>query len=104
MIYLIYCPIIYLLGQGGVQIATFDTVQYFIFFMPYMILQICCMSISYRDVPKIYLRRSLQESIFMLFCYARAVVTVVFGFKVRPRTDGRNSGSILASLQSAAAH
>lgn len=42
-----------------------------------------CMSISYRDVPKIYLRRSLQESIFMLFCYARAVITVVFGFKVR---------------------
>lgn len=40
------------------------------------------MSISYRDVPKIYLRRSLQESIFMLFCYARAVITVVFGFKV----------------------
>ena len=40
MIYLIYCPIIYLLGQGGVQIATFDTVQYFIFFMPYMMLQV----------------------------------------------------------------
>jgi cellulose synthase (UDP-forming) len=40
MIYLVYCPIIYLLGQGGVQIATFDTVQYFIFFMPYMILQV----------------------------------------------------------------
>lgn len=33
-------------------------------------------------MPKIYLRRSLQESIFMLFCYARAVITVVFGFKV----------------------
>lgn len=48
MIYLIYCPIIYLLGQGGVQIATFDTIQYFIFFLPYMSLQLVCMSISVR--------------------------------------------------------
>ena len=82
MVYLIYCPIIYLLGQSKVQIATFDTVEYFVFFLPYMFLQLCCMRISYRDVPAIYLRRSLQESVFMLFCYARAVITVVVGFKL----------------------
>lgn len=84
MIYLIYCPIIYLLGQGMVKIATFDTYEYFMFFCPYMFLQIICMHVSYRTVPKIYLTRSLQESIFMLFCYARAVITVVLGIKVSP--------------------
>jgi cellulose synthase (UDP-forming) len=40
MIYLIYCPVIFLLGGGGVRIATFDTYQYFVFFLFYMFLQV----------------------------------------------------------------
>jgi len=87
MIYLILCPIMYLIGQGSFKIATFDTYEYFVAFGPYMLLQMVCMKISYRDVPSIYLRRSFQESVFMLFCYARAVITVVLGLKVRPIND-----------------
>jgi cellulose synthase (UDP-forming) len=85
MIYLVYCPVIYLLGQGFIKIATFDTYEYLYFFTPYMLLQFVCMRISYREVPKVYLRRSFQESVFMLFCYARAVITVVLGIKVSQR-------------------
>ena len=40
MIYLIYCPVFFLLGGGNIRIATFDTYQYFMFFCPYMILQV----------------------------------------------------------------
>lgn len=87
MIYLVYCPIFYLLGNGVVQIATFDTYEYFVAFGPYMFLQLVVMFASYRDVPKIYLQRSFQESVFMLFCYARAVITVVLGIKVSFHTS-----------------
>jgi len=82
MIYVILCPLINLLGRGAVKIASCDTYEYFMYFTPFMVLQLACMKLSYQDVPLIYLRRSLEESIFMLFCYARAVLTVVLGVEV----------------------
>eukprot|EP00952_Eustigmatos_sp_NYUAD-ZCMA_P006832 29210-Eustigmatos_ZCMA.PRE.1 len=45
-------------------------------------MQVVCMFISYRTVSKMYLVRSLQESVFMLPCYARAVITVILGVKL----------------------
>lgn len=96
MIYLMFCPIIFLLSTAftdKISVATFDTYEYFIFFMPYMTLQLCCMAISYRDVPKIYLVRSLQESIFMIFCYARAVLTTVFGLELAFKVTSKEGAS-----------
>merc|ERR1712196_432993 len=96
MIYLMYCPIIFLLGQGltgELSIATFDTYEYFMFFCPFMSLQLSCMLVSYRDVPKRYLSSSLQESIFMIFCYARAVVTTVFGLKLAFKVTSKEGAS-----------
>jgi hypothetical protein len=82
MIYLLYCPVIYLLGQGLVKIATFDTYECLYFFTPYTLLQFVCMRISYREVPKVYLRRSFQKSVLMLFCYDRPIISIVLGIKV----------------------
>ena len=82
MIYVIFCPIVNLFGCGYVKIASCNTYEYFFYFAPYMFLQLICMKLSYKDVPNIYLRRSLEESVFMLFCYARAVITVVLGIEV----------------------
>jgi len=82
MLFLIHCPLVYLLFQGIFQIATFDSKEYFMAFMPYMCLQIVCMNISYKGCPKGYISKSLRESVFMLYCYARAVLTVFFGIKL----------------------
>jgi cellulose synthase/poly-beta-1,6-N-acetylglucosamine synthase-like glycosyltransferase len=82
MFFLIHCPLVYLLFQGIFQIATFDSKEYFMAFMPYMCLQIVCMNISYKGCPKDYILKSLRESVFTLYCYARAVLTVFFGIKL----------------------
>lgn len=87
MLFLIICPIIYLFGMGKVKVATFDTYEYFAAFCPYMFLQVACMVVSYRGVPSIYRTRSFQESVFMIPCYCRCVLTVLFGLKVRGQTD-----------------
>lgn len=85
MLFLIICPAIYLVGATSIKLATFDTLEYLLYFLPFMALQVLCMAISYRslDRPALYLQRSFQESIFMLFCYTRAVLTVLVGVKIR---------------------
>jgi len=82
MLYLIICPLLFLLGQDTFKLATFDTYEYFLFFLPFMLAQSLLMVISYRGVPSPTLKRSFQESVFMLFCYIRAVITVMLGIKL----------------------
>ena len=77
-----YHPIICLLTMGSFRVAVFDTYEYFIVFLPYAVLQVICMKISYRGLSFMTMVRSFQESVFMVFCYARAVFSVMFGMKV----------------------
>jgi len=76
------CSYISRCSQGTIRLAAFDSSEYFVYFVPFMFFHFLCMRLSYRGVPKMYLRRSLEESVFMLFCYARAFLTVVLGLKV----------------------
>lgn len=93
MLFLIICPAIYLVGATNIKLATFDTIDYLLYFLPFMALQVLCMTISYRGLqhPALYLKRSFQESVFMLFCYARAVLTVFLGVKVSQKLAASHS-------------
>ena len=93
MLYLIICPIFFLLGQDKLKLATFDTMEYFMYFLPFLFLQALCMRISYRGLDPMYLKRSFQESVFMLFCYARAVITVMVGIKLGFKVTNKDGDS-----------
>ena len=93
MIWLIICPIIYIYGRGHINLATFDTYEYLYMFGPYMFMQVVCMKISYRGLPHMYLTRSFQESVFMLFCYARCVFTVLGGIEIGFRVTSKDGSS-----------
>jgi ABC-type antimicrobial peptide transport system permease subunit len=62
-------------------------------FGPYMFMQLVCMKISYRGLPGMYMTRSFQESVFMLFCYARCVFTVLGGVQVGFRVTSKDGSS-----------
>jgi len=94
MIFLIYYPIICLMTMGSFQIAVFDTYEYFIAFLPYAVLQVICMKISYRGLSFMTMVRSFQESVFMIFCYARAVFSVMLGMKLSFRVTNKDTENV----------
>jgi len=93
MLCLVLCPVLFLLAQDQVQLATADTHEYFMFYLPFMACQLLCTALSYRNVPSPALKRSYQESVFMLFCYVRAVITVMVGIKLGFKVTNKDSDS-----------
>ena len=53
-----------------------DAGEYLYFMGAFMTFTVWMLITSYRDVPKLYLMRSVQESVFMLFCKMEAVFQV----------------------------
>lgn len=65
------------LGNPGIAVAPVDAGEYLYFMGAFMTFTIWMLLVSYRDVPKLYLMRSVQESVFMLFCKMDAVFKVL---------------------------
>ena len=53
-----------------------DAGEYMYYMGAFMTFTVWMLFVSYRDVPKLYLMRSVQESVFMLFCKMEAVFQV----------------------------
>ena len=53
-----------------------DAGEYLYYMGAFMTCTVWMLITSYRDVPKLYLMRSVQESVFMLFCKMEAVFQV----------------------------
>lgn len=58
------------------QVAPVDAGEYMYYMGAFMTFTVWMLFVSYRDVPKLYLMRSVQESVFMLFCKMEAVFQV----------------------------
>jgi hypothetical protein len=57
-------------------VAPVDAGEYMYYMGAFMTFTVWMLIVSYRDVPKLYLMRSVQESVFMLFCKMEAVFQV----------------------------
>lgn len=65
------------LADYRVAVAPVDAGMYLYFMGAFMTFTVWMLFVSYRDVPKLYLMRSVQESVFMLFCKVDAVFKVL---------------------------
>ena len=65
--------------------APVDAGEYMYFMGAFMTFTVWMLFVSYRDVPKLYLMRSVQESVFMLFCKMEAVFQVRITY-IHPHT------------------
>lgn len=70
------------LADHKIQVAPNAADDYLFYMGAFLTCQIWQLFISYRDVPKLYLMRSVQESVFMLFCKIEAVWQVMLKGKV----------------------
>lgn len=71
----------------GIRISPQDAGEYIYYMGAFMFFNIWMLFVSYRDVPKLYLKRSIQESVFMLGNKVEAVLQVMFKGRVSGHDD-----------------
>lgn len=78
------------LADRRILVAPMDSGQYLYFMGSFMFFTIWMLFVSYRGVPKLYLMRSVQESVFMIFNKMEAVAQVTLKGKMQFAVTKKN--------------
>jgi len=84
------------LADKNIQVSPSQADEYLYYMGTFLFFNIWMLIVSYRDVPMLYLVRSVQESVFMLYMKLQSVAEVLFKGKLQFVTTSKNVGETSA--------
>jgi len=92
------------LANKKILVAPVDTDEYLFYMGSFLFFNIWMLVVSYRGVPKLYLVRSVQESVFMLYMKLQSVAEVLFKGKLAFVTTTKNVNGEQSALRKDLVH